>query len=100
MFKITPTDSQSSFTLSTDYLVATFDGSTGLLQSIRRRYAGRVILTYVDFTTYSSPTSGAYLFLPNGAPQVYYVSSSYKVLRQKNFMIFMKLFVVFDEDIR
>ena len=70
VFKITPTDSQSSFTLSTDYLVATFDGSTGLLQSIRRRYAGRVILTYVDFTTYSSPTSGAYLFLPNGAPQV------------------------------
>ena len=71
VFDTSTVGSDSSFTLSTDHLVVTFDGSTGLLQSIRKRdSSGRVVLTYVDFIMYSSPSSGAYLFLPDGTVQV------------------------------
>ena len=49
----------------------TFDGSTGLLQSVKRKQSSsHVVLTNVDFIVYSSPTSGAYLFLPKGEAQV------------------------------
>ena len=71
LFKTSTIPSQSSFTLHTDHLGVTFDGSTGLLQSVKRKQtSNRVVLTGVDFIVYSSPTSGAYLFLPEGEAQV------------------------------
>ena len=71
IFKTSTTDSQSSFTLSTDHLEATFHGSTGLLQSIKKQDTpDRTVRTNIDFIMYSSSSSGAYLFLPDGGVQV------------------------------
>ena len=71
VFETSTIGSDSSFTLSTDHLVVTFDGSTGLLQSIRKHDSSdRIVNTNVDFVVYPSSKSGAYLFLPDGGPQV------------------------------
>ena len=71
MFETSTIGSESSFTLSTDHLAVTFDGSTGLLQSIRKHdSSGRIVNTNIDFVVYPSSRSGAYLFLPDGGPRV------------------------------
>ena len=71
VFKISATDPHSSFTLSTDHLEATFHGSTGLLQSIKKQDStDHIVRTNIDFIIYSSSSSGAYLFLPDGGAQV------------------------------
>ena len=70
LFKTSTITSQSSFTLHTDHLAVTFDGSTGLLQSVKKHDSDNVVRTNIDFTVYPSRSSGAYLFLPNGGAQV------------------------------
>jgi len=71
LFKTSAITSQSPFTLSTEQLEASFDGSTGLLQSVRAHgSSNREVRAKLDFTVYSSHSSGAYLFLPNGGAEV------------------------------
>jgi len=71
IFKTSAITSQSPFTLSTEHLEVSFDGSTGLIQSVRTPgSSNREVRTTMDFTTYSSRSSGAYLFLPNGGAEV------------------------------
>ena len=71
LFKTSAITSQSPFTLSTEQLEASFDGSTGLLQSLRAHgSSNREVQAKLDFTVYSSHSSGAYLFLPSGGAKV------------------------------
>uniref|UniRef100_A0A8C7XXM0 Alpha-mannosidase n=1 Tax=Oryzias sinensis TaxID=183150 RepID=A0A8C7XXM0_9TELE len=64
-----------SFYISSQFLTLGFSGSTGLLESIKRKDDSKEVKVQIQFMVYgTSPSkdkSGAYLFLPDGKPKPY-----------------------------
>ncbi|KAK5609011.1 Alpha-mannosidase 2x [Crenichthys baileyi] len=69
-----PADSQT-FYISSQTLTLGFSGTTGLLESIRRKDDPQEVKVQMQFMIYgtrpSKDKSGAYLFLPDGKPKPY-----------------------------
>ncbi|XP_043980945.1 alpha-mannosidase 2x [Gambusia affinis] len=69
-----PADPQT-FYISTQSLTLGFSGTTGLLESVKRKDDPQEVKIQMQFMTYgtrpSKDKSGAYLFLPDGKPKPY-----------------------------